>query len=102
MNTSMDGQFNVYIDNNPLTYILITARLDATGQRWVVSLASYNFQLHYKSGKQNVEADALSLICWDDDEVTRKSLLIDMECMGNTSFLESYAGSLNPFFVRGQ
>ena len=53
------GHFEVYTDNNPLTYILTTAKLDATGQRWVASLASYNFKIFYKSGKLNVEADAL-------------------------------------------
>ena len=26
------GHFEVYTDNNPLTYILTTAKLDATGQ----------------------------------------------------------------------
>ena len=52
------GHFEVYTDNNPLTYILTTAKLDATGQRWVVSLANYNFKIFYKSGKLNVEVDA--------------------------------------------
>ena len=33
------GYFEVYTDNNPLTYILTTARLDATRQRWFASLA---------------------------------------------------------------
>ena len=37
------GQFDVYMDNNPLTYILTSAKLDATGQRWVASLANYDF-----------------------------------------------------------
>ena len=46
----------------PLTYILTSARLDATGQHWVTSLANYDFQIFYKSGKSNVEADALSRI----------------------------------------
>ena len=54
------GHFEVYTDNNPLTYILTTAKLDATGQIWVASLANYNFKIFYKSGKLNVEADALS------------------------------------------
>ena len=54
------GQFDVYTDNNPLTYILTSAKLDATGQRWVASLANYDFQIFYKSGKTNIEADALS------------------------------------------
>ena len=54
------GHFEVYTDNNPLTYILTTAKLDAAGQRWVASLANYNFKIFYRSGKLNVEADALS------------------------------------------
>ena len=52
------GHFEVYTDNNPLNYILTTAKLDATGQRWVASLANYNFKIFYKSRKGNVEADA--------------------------------------------
>ena len=56
------GQFDVYTDNNPLTYILTSAKLDATGQRWVASLANYDFRIFYKSGKTNIEADALSRI----------------------------------------
>ena len=56
------GQFDVYTDNNPLIYILTSAKLDATGQRWVASLANYDFRIFYKSGKTNVEADTLSRI----------------------------------------
>ena len=33
------GHFEVYTDNSLLTYILTTAKLDATRQRWVASLA---------------------------------------------------------------
>ena len=56
------GKFDVFTDNNPLTYILTSAKLDACGQRWVASLANYDFRLFYKTGKSNVEADALSQI----------------------------------------
>ena len=38
------GDFEAFTDNNPPTYILTTAKLDATGQRWVASLANYNFK----------------------------------------------------------
>ena len=55
-----------YTDNNPLTYILTSDKLDACGQRWVAELASYNFNLHYKSGATNIEADCLSRIQWKD------------------------------------
>ena len=60
------GSFDVYMDNNPLTYILTTAKLDAIGQRWVASLAPYNFSLHYNPGRQNVVADSLSCIPWEN------------------------------------
>ena len=56
--------FEVYTDNNPLTYVLTTAKLDACGQRWVAKLANYNFAIQYRSGQSNVEADALSRISW--------------------------------------
>ena len=58
--------FEVYTDNNPLTYILSTAKLDACGQRWVAELANFNFTLHYKPGSTNTVADALSRIAWPD------------------------------------
>ena len=40
-----------------------------TGQRWVASLANYNFKIFYKSGKLNVEADTLSCIPWESAQV---------------------------------
>ena len=36
-------EFEVYTDNNPLMYVLTIAKLDATGQRWIASLANYLF-----------------------------------------------------------
>ena len=63
------GEFTVYTDNNPLTYVLTSAKLDATGQRWIAALANYNFSLHYKSGKTNIEADALSRIPNREEEI---------------------------------
>ena len=31
--------FDIYTDNNPLTYVLMAAKLDAMGHRWVASLS---------------------------------------------------------------
>ena len=70
------GHFEVYTDNNPFTYILANARLDTTGQRWVASLANYNFKIFYKIGKLNVEADALSCIPWENTQVDHMEPLI--------------------------
>ena len=55
--------FEVFTDNNPLSYVLSTAKLDATGQRWIAALQGpYNFKVHYKPGKLNQVADSLSRI----------------------------------------
>jgi hypothetical protein len=54
------ASFTVYTDNNPLTYVLTTAKLDATGHRWLAALAAINVTLKYKPGAKNVDADTLS------------------------------------------
>ena len=54
------NEFVVRMDNKPLTYIFSSANLDATRQRWVAQLASYNFALEYQKGKDNTVGDFLS------------------------------------------
>jgi hypothetical protein len=51
--------FSVLTDNNLLTYILTSAKLDATGHRWVAALSAYQFIITYKPGKMNADADGL-------------------------------------------
>ncbi len=50
----------VYTDNNPLSY-LSSAKLGATEQRWAAQLALFDFDIRYRSGRVNKNADALSL-----------------------------------------
>ena len=64
------GTFEVHSDKNSLTYVLRTAKLDAMGQRWVAAQANYNFKIIYQSGKQNIDADALSRIPWKTEQVS--------------------------------
>ncbi|XP_062375193.1 uncharacterized protein LOC134063614 [Sardina pilchardus] len=52
-------KFTVYTDNNPLSY-LQTAKLGAIEQRWVSQLALFNYEIHYRPGTANRNADALS------------------------------------------
>lgn len=59
--------FSVYSDNNPLTYILTSAKLDATRHRWVAELPDFNFQIFYKPGRLNNDADGLSRMPLDID-----------------------------------
>ena len=71
--------FEVFTDNNPLTYVLTSAKLDAFGQRWVAKLANYNFSIKYRCGVSNTEADALSRIKWP--EALSENMDIDNGCM---------------------
>ena len=52
--------FTVFTDNNPLTYVLSTAKLNAVGHRWVGQLADFSFDIRYRPGKSNIDADTLS------------------------------------------
>lgn len=54
------NKFSVLTDNNPLTYVLSSAKLDATGHRWLAALNTYHFTIKYKTGKSNSDADGLS------------------------------------------
>ena len=56
------NHFIVVTDNSPLTYVVTTAHLDATGHRWLASLGAYKFEILYRSGKWNADADVLSRI----------------------------------------
>ena len=60
------AEFQAFTDNNPLTYVLTTVQLDATGHRWVAALSNYTFSITYKPGKNNKDADALSRIKWPE------------------------------------
>ena len=52
--------FLIRTDNNPLTYMIMTPNLDATGHQWVGSLTNYNFKIEYLKGQDNSTADVLS------------------------------------------
>ncbi|XP_028254301.1 uncharacterized protein LOC114429891 [Parambassis ranga] len=54
------ARFTVCTDNNPLTYVLTTAKLNAVGHRWLAALSTYEFDVQYRPGRQNVDADLLS------------------------------------------
>ena len=82
------GTFDVFTDNNPLTYILTTAKLDAMGHRWVASLGPYNFNLHYKPGKLNPDVDALSRIDWKSVMVKEVKATMDLAQVDRTVIVD--------------
>ena len=52
------AKFSVITDHNPLRYL----EIGAVKQRWVAQLAEFNFEMHYKPGRMNQNADVLSRI----------------------------------------
>ena len=82
--------FMVKMDNNPLTYVLTTPNLDATGHCWMVALASFEFELEYQKGSENGAADTLSHIPIRHDHRTVKSLK-EGAVMGTSSRCEAQA-----------
>ena len=60
--------FRVLTDNNPLTYVMSTAKLNATGMQWVGELAEYYFDIKYRPGRVSADVDTLSRMSMDIDE----------------------------------
>lgn len=54
------ARFTVRTDNNPLTYVLTTAKLSAVGHRWLAALSTYDFDVQYRPGRHNIDADLFS------------------------------------------
>ena len=52
--------FEVFTDNDPLTYVMTSAKWNACGLRQVAQLANYKFVLKFRSGKSNIDVDFLS------------------------------------------
>ena len=54
------SKFTVVTDNNPLTYVMKSAKLDATGYRWLAGLSIFDFDIKYRRGINHIDADGLS------------------------------------------
>ena len=70
--------FDVYTDNNPLTYILSTAKLDAMGHRWVASLDALS-RINWLSVGLEVVKATMDLAHVD------RTLVLDPEIRGQKS-----------------
>ena len=51
------SDFTGYADNNPLTYVMTTAKLNSTGHRWVASLVDFHFKIKYRLGRVHKDVD---------------------------------------------
>ena len=88
------NNFLVYTGNNPLTYILNSTKLDATGHHWVTSLANYYFAVNYQSGKINMDVYALSCIPKGEHDQHMEANLIHTlisQLAQGTTLMEAYS-----------
>ena len=53
-------RFNILTDHKALEYFMTTKKLNARQARWAEFLSQFYFLIRYRSGKQNMLADALS------------------------------------------
>ncbi len=53
------ARFVVMTDNNPLTYVLTSARLHAAGHRWLAALSNFDFSIEYRAGKRNQDTETV-------------------------------------------
>lgn len=64
------NKFTIYTDHRPLAWLYSLKEPNSKLTRWRLRLEEYNFDIHYKKGNQNTNADALSRIrinAIDDD-----------------------------------
>lgn len=71
------SKFHVFTDSNPLTYLVTSAKLSPTDHRWLSSLAVFDFDISYRCGKANGDADGLSRIPVGGEEGDQDSLSDD-------------------------
>ena len=55
-----NNKLMAYTDTNTFTYIISSAKLDTTGQRWASALGQYDFDIVYRAGLNNVDVDTMS------------------------------------------
>lgn len=99
--------FTVFSDNNPLTFILTTLKLDVPRLRWVGELSDFQFTMKYKPGPLNRDADGLSrmpidfssfmLSCTEERDPTEIQALVQMVKMrdyGKLQFLPTMVSAV--------
>ena len=83
-------EFTLIMDQNPLTYVLTKTDVDDTGHRWL-----YKFDIKYKPGIANTDADALSRL--HEETITVDTM--QATCHGLCDITEEWEGYAHCMFV---
>ena len=60
--------FSVYTDHKALVSLLKSKRLNRRLYGWMLKLLDFSFEIIYKPGKENLDADGLSRQAWNSEE----------------------------------
>ena len=83
----LGSKFIVYTDSNPLAH-LNTAKFGAVEQRWIAELGAFDFQVKYKQGRNNQNADSLSRNPLEDTVSEKEELFPVSFVSANLIYLE--------------
>ena len=67
----LGSKFHVYTDNSPLAYVR-ESRLGTAQIQWLSEVALFDFTIHYRTGRSNRAADALSRHPHLEEEINRE------------------------------
>lgn len=87
------SKFTVFTDNNPLCH-LQTSKLSATEQRWLSKLAMFNFDVKFRPGRNNANADALSRMNDPNDALRQSDLEVILEKFSDSTKVPSECSDL--------
>ena len=71
--------FQVYTDHKALVSLLKSKRLNKRLYGWMLKLLEFSFEIIYKPGKENLDADGLSRQAWCSDDSNLGRLLEEQE-----------------------
>ena len=94
-----------FTDNNPLTHVLTSAKLNATGLHWIGELADFTFDIKYRPGTSHIDADTLSRLPFENymqecTELTSPETLqaivtsVQAQAHGDNNWLSSFSHDL--------
>ena len=72
-------KFVVYTDHKALVYLLKSKRLNKRLYGWLLKLLDFSFEICYKPGRENADADGLSRQAWGSSEFDGSSILEEKE-----------------------